>query len=172
MQQLCLTGSVPGVIADRLFNALNVQPASLRFAPFDLDGVTVGDALYLYPPAIAQGACCIPCRVCLPQDRAALVPQVLEKVAVPALRSAMRVHSPILLDGLTAELLSCSSFAQSVCQCLQSDRAMVVTGDDVAIRMLQAALPESQLLCIAVPEDDASKAALLEMLIPEAALRF
>lgn len=172
MQQLCLTGSAPGVVAERLFNALNVQPTSLRFAPFDLDGVTVGDALYLYPPAIAQGACCIPCRICLPQDRAALIPQVLEEVAAPALRSALRVHSPILLEGLTAELLSCSAFAQAVCQCLQSDRAVVVTADDAAIRMLQAALPEPQLLCFTVPEDETGRSALLEMLIPEAALRF
>lgn len=172
MQQLCLTGSAPGVIAARLFNALNVQPTILRIAPFDLDGATAGDALYLYPPAIAQGACCVPCRIRLTPERAVLVPQVLEEVAAPALRSAMRVHSPILLDGLTAELLTCSPFAQAVCQCLQSERAVVITADDVAARMLRAALPEPQLLCIAVPEDEAGRAALLEMLIPEAALRF
>lgn len=172
MQQLCLTGSEAGTIAGRLFNALNVPPAGLRIAPFAVDGTTAGDAVYLFPPAIAPGACCVPCRIRLTQERTVIVPEVLQEVAVPALRAAMRVQSPILLQGLTADLLMCAPFAQAVCQCLQGDRPVVVTADDVAARMLQAALPEAQLLCFAVPADADGQASLLEALIPEAALRF
>lgn len=172
MQQLCLTGFAPGDLADRLFNALNVPFAGLRIVPFTLDGAAAGDALYLCPPSIGPGAARIPCRIRLTQERSVLVPQALEEIAVPALRSAMRVQSPILLDGLTAELLLCAPFAQSVCQCLQSDRPVVLTADEDAARMLQAALPDGQLLILPVPQDAAGQAALLEELIPEAALRF
>ena len=172
MQQLCLTGYQPDVLAGRLFHALDVQPAGLRIAPFSVDGVPAGDAVYVFPPAIAPGACCIPCRIRLTQERSVLIPQVLEDVAVPALRSAMRVQSPILLTGLTADLLDCAPFAQAVCDCLQSNRAVVLTADALAARMLQAALTGTQLLCFDSPADAAGQAALLEELIPEAALRF
>lgn len=172
MQQLCLTGFAPGDLADRLFNALDVPFAGLRIAPFTLDGAMAGDVLCMCPPSISPGTARIPCRIRLTQERSVLVPQVLEEIAVPALHAAMRVQSPILLDGLTAELLMCAPFAQAICQCLQSDRPVIVTADDVAARMLQASLPDGQLLILPVPQDAAGQATLLEELIPEAMLRF
>lgn len=172
MQQLCLTGPQAGLIAARLFDALNVQPAGLRIAPFCVGDAVAGDAVYLFPPAIATGTGSIPCRIRLPRERSVIVKEALEEVAVSALRSAMRVHSPLLLDGLAADLLQCPAFAEAVCQCLQSDHPAVVTADAEAARMLCAILPEAQLLCLPVPEDPAEQTVLLRELIPEAALRF
>ncbi len=169
MQQLCLTGSHAPRIAERLFNALNVQPVGLRIAAFLVDGVPHGDALYLLPPPPLNG---VPCRVLLTPERTAILPQALEEVAAPGLLTAMRLQTPMLISGLSGDLLACEPLRDAVCQCMMRNRPAVVTADGSAREVLQTLLPLEKQLWLAVPDDEAGQAVLLETLIPEAALRF
>lgn len=169
MQQLCLTGSCAPLIAGRLFNALNVQPVGLRVGAFSVDGVPHGDALYLMPPPPLNG---VPCRLLLTPERAVVLPQALEEVGAPGLMAAMRIQAPMLISGLSADLLACDALREAVRSCMMSARPLVVTADASAREALQSLLPPARQLWIDVPEDEAGQAALLEELIPEAALRF
>ena len=168
MQQLCLTGRDAGLIADRLFNALNLRPVGLRIAPFMLHGVPMGDALHLLPPPALNG---VPCRIRLTPEDSVIVERALTEVAVPGLKAAMQLRSPLLLDGLRGDMLSCEPFMDAVCQCLMSLRPVVVTADAPAAALLRARIPEERQLWFDVPEDPSGQSALLETLVPEAALR-
>lgn len=168
MQQLCLTGENAGIVADHLFNALNLRPVGLRIAPFSVDGVPMGDAVHLLAPSGRGG---VPCRIRLTQERSVIVPQVLEEVAVPGLLAAQRIQAPLLLDGLRGDLLACRSFCEAVCQCMTGRRMVIVTADASAAELLRALVPAQKQLWFSVPEDAAGQSALLEALVPEAALR-
>ena len=172
MQQLCLTGAHAAALADRLFSALNVRPVGLRVSPFSVDGEVRGQALHMLPPPAPPLYNGVPCQVALGDGRSAIVPRVLEEVAAPTLIAALRMHAPVLLSGLSSELLACPVFRQAVRQCLASTQPVVVAADASAAPVLRSLVPPQGLICYTVPADEPGQAALLAELIPEAALRF
>ncbi|MBQ2952790.1 MAG: hypothetical protein IJE07_04475 [Clostridia bacterium] len=169
MQHLCLCGSGAPLVAEQLFSALNVQPVGLRILPFTVDGAPRGDALWLLPPPPLNG---VPCRIRIAPEDMVIVPRVMEEVAAPGLRAALRLRTPMLLSGLRGDVLANDAFRRAVCDCLQGDIPLVLAGDDSAKQVLGALLPPDVQFWVDVPEDAAAHSALLEQLIPEAALRF
>lgn len=169
MQHLCLCGSYAPLLADRLFSAINLQPPGLRILPFCVDGAPRGDALHLQPPPALNG---IPCRIRIAPCTTVTVPHALEEVAAPGLVAALRLRAPLLLSGLSGDLLACEPFCQAVCDCLQGDVPVVIAGDASARQVLESRLPAHVQLWLDVPEAPAAQNALLEQLIPEAVLRF
>lgn len=172
MQQLYLTGASAGIIADRLFHALNVRPVGLRLVPVEAGGGLRGDALQLLLPPAPPLFNCVPCRVRLSPERSITVPAALEEIAAPGLMASMKVHAPMLLQGLSADLLACPAFREAVRACMMGSSPVVAVADASAVPVLQALTPEEKQLWFDVPEDAAGQSALLEYLIPEASLRF
>lgn len=169
MQQLCLTGRDAASLADRLFHALNVQPVGLRFESFAVDGCVRGLAAFLTPPPTLNA---VPCRIMMPGGRSVTVPAVLEEVAAPGLLAALRIQAPVLIAGLSADLLACDALREAVRRCMAAPRPVIVTADESAREVLQTLVPQEEQLWFDVPEDKAGQSALLTALIPEAALRF
>lgn len=172
MQQLCLTGAHAEALADRLFAALNIRPVGLRILPFHVDGAPRGRMLHLLPPPAPPALNDVPCQVLLAQGRYVAVPEALEHVAAPGLLAALRIQTPVLLTGLTSDLLACPAFRDAVQACLMSRHPVVITADKAAMQLLQGLTPEEKQVWFDVPEDAAAQSLLLESLIPEAALRF
>ncbi len=171
MQQLYLTGLHASQLAERLFQAMNVRPAGYRLLPFCVGDAPRGDALHLLLPTPPAGND-VPCRIRLSEGRAVLVPQALEEFAAPALRSAACIHTPMLMDELTADMLACPQFREAVRQCLMSDHAVVVVAAPDASDALRALTPATHQLWMHVPEDGEARAELLSALVEEAAMRF
>ena len=122
MQQLYLTGAHAAELADRLFTALNICPAGYRLLPFTVGDGLRGDALHLLLPPAAPMDNDVPCRVRLHGDDWCIVPRVLEEIAAPNLLRAITVHKPILLGGVTAQMLTCAAFREAVVTVLISER--------------------------------------------------
>lgn len=172
MQQLYLTGSHASRIALQLFRALNVRPVGFRLAPFEVDGNCRGEAVDLLLSSAAPMYNGVPCRIRLSPDRTAVVTAALEEVAAPGILAATGVHAPILLDGLHADMLRCKAFREAIHTCLTGQQPVVVTAAPDAVAALRRLTPPESQLWFAVPEDEAGQSALLEQLLPEAALRF
>lgn len=172
MQQLYLTGKHAGNLADQLFTALNVRPAGYRLMPFTVSGGLRGEVLHLLLPPVAPMDNDVPCRIRLRSGDWVIVPRVLDEIAAPTLRQATAAHTPILLNGLTAQMLTCAAFREAIVNLLTGERPVVVAADDDAEEMLRALTPAQTQLWEAVPENTADRAALLETLVAEAALRF
>lgn len=172
MQQLYLTGSHASELADRLFTALNVRPAGYRLLPFCVSGALRGEALHLLTPPTAPMDNDVPCRVRLRSGDWAVVPRVLDEIAAPNLMQAAAVHTPILLDGLTAQMLTCTAFREAVVAALMSPHPVIAAVSGDAAEHLRALTPEENQLWMPVPEDEEGRIALLEQLIVEASLRF
>lgn len=172
MQQLYLTGSHSSRVALQLFRALNVRPVGFRLAPFEVDGNVRGEAIDLLLPPAAPVYNGVPCRIFLAPERTVVLPAALEEIAAPGILSVTGVHAPMLLDGLHADMLRCKAFREAVRTCLTGRQAVVVTASKDAASALRRLTPPESQLWFDVPEDEAGQAALLETLIPEAALRF
>lgn len=171
MQQLYLTGSHASDIAVRLFTTLNVRPVGLRLLPFEVGGELRGEALRLLLPPSAPLCNNVPCRIRLSDERWIAVPAVLETIAAPSLQSTVNVHAPLLLDGLTADVLACAAFRDAVRSCLMDRRAVIATVREDARSALQALTPADRQQWMAVPDDPSGQADLLEALLPEVLLR-
>lgn len=171
MQQLYLTGPHASQIADQLFTALNVRPAGYRLLPFSVGGAVRGEALHLLLPPAAPMDNDVPCRIRLRSGDWAIVPRVLDEIAAPNLLRAITVHTPILLDGLTARMLTCAAFREAVVACLCSPRPVIVAADDDAEEILRALTPPEAQLWMPIPPGAEGRSALLEELVAEAALR-
>lgn len=171
MQQLYLTGPHASTMANRLFTALNVRPAGYQLTPFTVGGAVRGEALHLLLPPAAPMDNDVPCRIRLRSGDWTVIPRVLDEIAAPNLLRAITVHTPVLLDGLTAGMLTCSSFREAVVQVLTSPRPVIVAADDDAEELLRALTPEASQMWMPVPAAEAGRAQLLETLITEAALR-
>lgn len=171
MQQLYLTGPHASTLADRLFTALNVRPAGYRLTPFSVGGSLRGEALHLLLPPAAPMDNDVPCRIRLRSGDWCVVPRVLDEIAAPNLLRVTSVHTPILLDGLTAGMLTCSAFREAVVQVLTSPRPVIIAADEDAEELLRALTPEETQMWMPVPATEAGRAQLLETLITEAALR-
>ena len=171
MQQLYLTGSHAGEIAARLFTTLNVRPVGCRLLPFEVGGETRGEALRLLLPPAQPRFNDVPCRIRLRSGDWCVVPRVLDEIAAPNLLRVTSVHTPILLDGLTAGMLTCSAFREAVVQVLTSPRPVIIAADEDAEELLRALTPEETQMWMPVPATEAGRAQLLETLITEAALR-
>ena len=100
-----------------------------------------------------------------------VVPRVLDEIAAPCLRRMLTVHSPILLSGLTAQMLTCTAFREAVVACLTSPHPVIVACADDAEELLRALTPAETQLWTPVPQSADARAALLEELVTEAALR-
>lgn len=171
MQQLYLTGPHAPEIADRLFTALNVRPAGYRLLPFSVGGALRGEALRLLLPPAAPMDNDVPCRIRLRSGDWTVVPRVLDEIAAPNLRRALTVRTPILLSGLTAQMLTCTAFREAVVACLTGEQPVIVAADEDAEEHLRALTPAESQLWMPVPPSPDGRAALLEELVAEAALR-
>lgn len=172
MQQLYLTGAHASDLADRLFTALNVRPAGYRLQPFSVGGAVRGEALHLLLPPAAPMDNDVPCRIRLRSGDWVVVPRVLDEIAAPNLLRAPTTHTPILLSGLTAQMLTCKAFREAVVSVLLSPRPVIVAADDDAEELLRALTPAETQLWMPIPPTAEGRAALLEELIAEAAMRF
>ena len=171
MQQLYLTGAYAAELADQLFTALNIQPAGYRLLPFTIGGGIRGEALHLLLPPAAPMDNDVPCRIRLRAGDWCVVPRVLDEIAAPNLTRALTVHKPILLSGLTAQMLTCTAFREAVVTLLSSPAPVIVAASDDAEEHLRALTPAETQLWTPVPEFAADRAVLLEELITEASLR-
>lgn len=172
MQQLYLTGDFAPEMADRLFTALNVCPAGYRLIAFTVGGAVRGEVLHLLMPPAAPMDNDVPCRVRLRSGDWTIVPRVLDEIAAPNLLRAAEVHTPILLGGLTAQMLTCTAFREAVVAVLMSPRPVIVAAEDGAEELLRALTPSQTQLWMPVPPSEAGRAELLEELVAEAAMRF
>lgn len=171
MQQLYLTGDYAPALADSLITALNLRPAGYRLVPFTIGGGVRGEAMHLLMPPAAPMDNDVPCRIRLRTGDWAVVPRVLDEIAAPNLERAVTLHMPILLGGLTAQMLTCSAFRESVVTLLMSERPVIVAASDDAEELLRALTPEDAQLWAPVPASTKGRAALLEELVAEAAMR-
>lgn len=171
MQQLYLTGEYASDLADRLFTALNVRPAGYRLEPFSVGGSLRGEALHLLTSPAAPMENDVPCRIRLQPGDWAVVPRALDEIAAPNLRRMLAVHTPILLSGLTAGMLTCAAFREAVVEVLLSPRPVIVACADDAEELLRALTPAESQLWAPVPPTAQGRAALLEELVAEAAMR-
>lgn len=170
MQQLYLTGEYASEIAMRLFDAMKVQPAGYRLRPLCVDGLARGDALHLLLPPTPPLCNDTPCHVMLRQGEMTLVPGVLEEVAAPSLLAARNVHTPMLMDGVRADMLKCPTFRNAMLTCLMGQRPVVVTAAADAIKPLTALTPPERQLWMSASSPDYGQ--LLQTLIAEAMMRF
>ena len=171
MQQLYLTGPHASTLAEQLFAALNVRPAGYQLTPFSVGGGIRGEALHLLLAPAAPMDNDVPCRIRLRSGDWTVVPRVLDEIAAPNLLRAITVHTPILLDGLTAGMLTCAAFREAVVAVLTSDRPVIVAASEDAEEILRALTPEASQMWMPVPATEAGRAQLLETLIAEAAMR-
>ena len=171
MQQLYLTGHHAQEIADRLFTALNVRPAGYRLMPFTLGGGIRGEALHLLTPPCAPMDNDVPCRIRLRTGDWTHIPRVLDEIAAPTLLQALTVCTPILLGGITGQMLTCTRFREAVVSCLKSDRPVIVAASEDAEELLRALTTEADQLWMPVPETEQGRTNMLEELIAEAAMR-
>lgn len=170
MQQLYLTGDYATVVADRLFNALNVRPAGYRLLPVEAGGATRGEALHLLLPPAAPLHNDVPCRIRLTPAHTQVLTWTLSELAAPALTSALAVHAPMLLGGLYADMLDTAAFRTAVTQCLQSPRPVIAVVDEGAEAIVRSLTEPEHQLWVHATADNAD--ALLEQLLPEAIMRF
>ena len=96
---------------------------------------------------------------------------MLEEIAAPNLLRAITVHKPILLGGVTAQMLTCTAFREAVVTVLTSERPVVIAAEEGAAEHLRALTPASPQMWLPVPDDAEEQSALLEQLVAEAALR-
>ena len=172
MQQLYLTGRHASALAEQIFTALNIHPAGYRLQPFSIDGSVRGEALRLLLPPAEPLLNAVPCRIRVSAQEWVTVYPALERLAVPCLTSAALVHAPLLLDGLTADLLSCDAFCTVVRQCLTAQRPVIAVVREEAESILRTLTPPDRQQWVSVPYDADERAVLLEHLIAEAAMRF
>lgn len=172
MQQLYLTGEDAAELADRLFTALNVRPAGYRLMPFAVEGQVRGEALHLLMPPAAPMDNDVPCRIRLRTGDWAVVPRVLDEIAAPSLLQTLRLHTPVLLGGITARMLTCTAFREAVVAVLEGPHPVVAAAAPDAREILCALTPADTQLWMSVPESAEERAGLLEALVAEAAMRF
>ncbi len=170
MQQLFLMGPDASALANELFAALNVRPAGYTLLPFAVEGALRGEALHLLPPA-APIENDVPCRVLLRPEDWAVVPRALNEIAAPALQRLKALPLPILLGGVDAEMLTCAAFREAVVALLTGPHPVIVVTDARSEETLRALTPAEDQLWLPVPQDKEGRAALLERLLPEAAMR-
>lgn len=172
MEQLYLTGPHACQLAEQLFTTLNARPSGYRLTPFSIGGAMRGEALHLLLPPVAPMDNDVPCRIRLRSGDWTIVPRVLDEIAAPGLLQAITVHTPILLCGLTAQMLTCKAFREAVVACLTSPRPVVIAADDDAEELLRALTPADTQLWMPVPLAEQNRNELLESLVAEAAMRF
>ena len=172
MQQLYLTGAHAADLADRLFQAMNVRPAGYRLVPFTVGGDVRGEALHLLLPPAAPMDNDVPCRIRLRSGDWTVVPRVLDEIAAPNLLRMMAIHAPVLLCGLTVQMLTCTAFREAVVALLMSPRPVIVAADDDAEEILRALTPAENQMWMPVPVTEEGRSEMLEHLVAEAAMRF
>jgi hypothetical protein len=171
MQQLYLTGNHASDLADSLFNSLNLRPAGYQLQPFSVGGAIRGEVLHLLTAPVAPMDNDVPCRIRLRSGDWTAVPRVLDEIAAPNLLRAITLHKPILLSGLTAQMLTCAAFREAVVACLLSPRPVIVAADEDAEEILRALTPADNQLWAPVPQTAQGRSALLEELVAEFSLR-
>ncbi|MBQ4580665.1 MAG: hypothetical protein IJA83_08380 [Clostridia bacterium] len=171
MQQLYLSGAHAADLADQLFTALNIRPAGYRLQPFTVGGTVRGETMHLLLPPAAPMDNDVPCRIRLRENDWCIVPRALEEIAAPNLLRASAACKPILLGGLTAQMLTCPAFREAVVTLLTGPRPVIVACEDAAEEHLRALTPADTQLWAAVPESADGRAELLRDLVAEAALR-
>ncbi len=168
-QQFYLTGSGASDLAVRLFHALNVHPAGFRLRPFSVGSSTRGMALHLLLPPAFPLLNDVPCRISIAQGEDVTLSEPLCRVAVPGLRQALDAHTPILLDGLCADMLDCLPFRDAVAACLKGSQCVISVVSADAVPLLHPLTPANTQLWMEVPSGDHPD--LLEALLGEVIMR-
>lgn len=168
-QQFYLTGSGASDLAVRLFHALNVHPAGFRLRPFAVGGSTRGAALHLLLPPAFPLLNDVPCRIRIAEGEDITLTEPLCRVAVPGLRQALDARTPVLLDGLCADMLDCLPFRDAVAACLKSSQCVISVVNADAAPLLRRLIPENTQLWMEVPSGDNHD--LLEALLGEVIMR-
>ncbi len=171
MQQLYLVGHDASSLALQIFTAHNVHPAGFRLLSFNIGNAPRGEALHLLQPPAPPMHNDVPALICLGNETVP-VPQVMDRIAAPALRSLIGVRQVALIDRITADMLSSAAFRDALQGCLMRDAAVIVVAEENAVPALQALTPADCQLWMTVPEAPDARQALLETLVTEAALRF
>ena len=171
MQQLYLSGERAPELAQRLISALNLRPAGYQLQPFTVGGGLRGEALCLLTPPAAPMDNDVPCRIRLRENDWCIVPRALDEIAAPNLLRAAAACKPILLGGLTAQMLTCTAFREAVVTLLTGPRPVIVACEDAAEEHLRALTPAESQMWAHVPESAAARTALLEELVAEASMR-
>lgn len=125
MQHLFLSGEGASHLSRQLVTALNTPFSGFLLSPFHIGGQIRGEALRLIPSPPPPRLNNVPCRIRLTQTEWLLLPRVMEEIAVPGLCSALNAHTPMLLDAIHSEMLSCPSFCDALIQ-VQSRECLVV----------------------------------------------
>lgn len=165
MRSIFLTGLGASQAAERLFTAARVRPAGFRLLPLTtLNGQTRphdrGELLHLLmqPPAPMEND--VPCVLRLSAQRRVLVRETLEEIAAPALTMCAQVRSPLLLDGISGEMLTCPAFREAVRSCVRLDSlALCILRDQAAADVLTE--PGDAVYDVPASGDDAVQEALL-----------
>ena len=171
MQQLYLSGEHAPELAQRLISALNLRPAGYQLLPFSVGGGLRGEALHLLMPPAAPMDNDVPCRIRLRTGDWCIVPRVLDEIAAPNLLRSVPLHTPILLSGITAQMLTCSAFREAVVSVLASERLVIAAVSDDTEEHLRALTPAQRQLWFPVPQSAEGRASLLQELAAEVTLR-
>lgn len=153
VQQLVLTGEGADRLAEALFSALAVRPAGYLLTPLRPGGRDKGRVMHVLTGPDDGCENDVPCLLRLAEDRVVAVPEVFEELAAPALRQAAHTRAPILLGGITAEMLACPVFRAAVEGCMQGPRPVVAAASPDAADILRGMASEEPLLVdAAAPE--------------------
>ena len=171
MQQLYLTGDHAPELVQRLMSALNLRPAGYQLIPFSVGGGLRGETLHLLTPPAAPMDNDVPCRIRLRTGDWTVVPRVLDEIAAPNLVRTIKLHTPLLLCGLTAQMLTCTAFREAVVHLLTSERLVIAAVSDDAEEHLRALTPAESQMWFPVPESSDARALLLHELAAEVTLR-
>lgn len=125
MGPICLVGSGSGAVARRLFAALAARPAGYELTRFALAGREKGLMLHLLDVPAGEQVNDVPCVIRV-GDVPVVVHEVFDTVAAPALRRALSVRGPLLLDGLTAAQLTPGPFREAVAACMAREGCTVL----------------------------------------------
>lgn len=161
MGPICLVGPGSGALARRLFQALAARPVGYSLVRFNLDGREKGLLLRLLATPAGEPVNDVPCVVRV-GDADVVVHEAFDRVAAPALRRALAVHGPLLLEGLTAAQLTPGPFREAVAACMARRGCTVLCLAADAESILRG-MPggERAMYCAVTPENEA---ALLEEL--------
>ena len=136
MQAIALTGERACEKALEITMAFDTPPAGYVLMPLEVGGRIKGQLLHVLQAPSGEKDNDIPCTVNV-GSKHVLVTEVIETVAVQALRRAVDLRTLILIGGVTAEMLAIPAFYYVVEMCLQSRSSTLICAEEDALPILQ-----------------------------------
>ncbi|MDO4837115.1 MAG: hypothetical protein Q4B32_01855 [Clostridia bacterium] len=137
MTNIVLTGEHAGKLVLEIAEALSMPVAGYELRPFAINGRIKGKMIHLFQTPAGEMANDIPCLLFLSDEKQVQVQEVIEELAVKALRQGVSQQALILADGLTGDLLTLPAFRQGVQACLQSPCGIVLCAEEDALPALR-----------------------------------